>query len=326
MNKNNLLSFTKKAIALLLIAECLMSAGALDAKASGNSPSIKQSISINTTALKNMVFSQRLEAAPSSLQSFTKDVVSELSMQDSFEQWKNASISYNPLGPGTHSWLATVSQNGKPIGYLILTSTDDGSYMLSEYGRDESMPYNTPALYSRLKQLGILKADSKLLAGVSIEARYSTLLPLWKITRPGKKAIYLHGITAEELPIQAANDAKAAGGLTPHLRIQLASTMISEPHRTNDPYDNLLWLTTPKLAFQRNSDLFQAVKTGQSSLVFISPGHNANYGAPFAITGIHTWSSDTSGNDVLYAASGINGSRFLPASELLLHGEFHSMN
>ncbi|BFH64181.1 hypothetical protein [Paenibacillus azoreducens] len=325
MNKT-LLSLTKKAAALLLIVQCLMPAGALHAKTSANTKADKPGVSINTATLKNMVFSRQLAAIPSSLQSFTKDVVNELSLQESFGQWKNASISYQPLGPGTHSWLATVSQNGKPIGYLILTSTDDGNYMLSEYGRDESMPYNTQALYSRLKQLGILQAGSKLPAGVSIEARYSALLPVWEISQPGKKAIYLHGITAEELPLQTASDAKAAGGLTPHPGIRVAGTMIPVPQRITDPYDNLMWLASPKLSLKQNGDLMQAVTKGRNSLVFTSPGRNADYGAPFAITGIHAWSADGSESEILYAASGKNGSRFLPASELIGHGEFHSLN
>lgn len=324
----NILSFTTKAAIVLLLAECLLANGLGTAEAAGKVTSVKQSVSINTaSALKNMVFYQKMAAVPSSLQSFTKDVVNELSGQDSFNKWKNASISYDPLGPGTHSWLATVSQNGKPIGYLILTSTDDGNYMLSEYGRDESMPYNSQALYNRLKQLGILNAGSKLPAGTSIDAQYSTLLPVWKVSVPGKKAVYIHGITAEELPVEAAPAADMeSGGLTPHPGIHLTSTILPEQQRDSDPYDNLLWLKSPKLSLKGTTDLMQAVKSEQSSLVFTSPGHNANYGAPFAITGLHSWSIAENKGIVLYAASGSAGTRYLPASALLTHGEFRSMN
>ncbi|MWV43760.1 hypothetical protein GRF59_08930 [Paenibacillus sp. HJL G12] len=304
-----------------------MSAGTNAAEAAAKTSSVKQSVSINTAdALKNMVFSQKLAATPSSLQSFTQDVADELSHQDSFEKWKNASISYDPLGPGTHSWLATVSQNGKPIGYMILTSTDDGSYMLSEYGRDEAMPYNSQALYNRLKQQGILNASFKLSAGVSIEAQYSALLPVWKVMQPGKRAIYIHGISAEELPFDATEKDSASGALTAQRGIQLTAATVPEPQRASDPYDNLLWLTSPKLSFKGTGDLIQAVKAEHMSLVFTSPGHNANYGAPFAITGLHTWSAADKEGNVLYAASGKNGSRYLPASSLLSHGEFRNMN
>ncbi|MCJ8010410.1 hypothetical protein MUG84_01470 [Paenibacillus sp. KQZ6P-2] len=327
----NIIPFTAKAAAALLLAQCLMSAGTSAANAAGAAAattSVKQNVSINTAAaLKNMVFSQKWTAsAPSSLQSFTQDVVSELSRQDAFEKWKNASISYDPLGPGTHSWLATVSQNGKPIGYLILTSTDDGNYMLSEYGRDDEMPYNTQALYNRLKQLGILKVGAKLPAGLSIEAQYAALLPVWKVSQPGKNTVYIHGITAEELPIDAPDRNSVSGGLTPHQGIRLSTTSLPEQQRTSNPYDNLLWLSSPKLPVKGNSDLIQAFKAEHNSLVFTSPGHNANYGAPFAITGLHSWSTAGKESVVLYAASGIHGSRYLPTSSLLSLGEFRILN
>ncbi|MEC0369113.1 hypothetical protein [Paenibacillus chibensis] len=323
----HILSFTAKAAAMLFLAECLLS-GVGSAKAADMAPSVKQSVTIPTAAaLKYVVFSTKAAAAPASLRSFAEQAVSELSEQDSFKNWKQATLTYDPLGPGTHSWLATVSQNGKPVGYLILTSTDDGGYMLSEYGQDESMPYNTQALYNRLKQLGILTAGGKLPAGVTISAQYSALLPVWKVTLPGKKAaVYIHGITAEELPLGAVASDPVSGGLTPRSGLHLTATTLPKQQRTSDPYDNLLWLTSPKLTFTGSGDLIRFVTTEEQSLVFTSPGHNANYGAPFAITGLHAWSSGDQGGTVLYAASGNGGNRFLPAASLMAHGEFRSLN
>ncbi len=321
---NHLLSFTAKAAAMLLLAECLISGGTTAAEPAGKSASAKQSVTINTALLKNTGLGLTA-AAPSDLQSFTEGVVSELSRQGSFKSWKHASLSLVPLGPGTHSWLGTLNQNGKPIGYLILTSTDDGSYMLSEYGQADSMPYNVQALFNRLEQLGIQPAGNKLPADLSISAQYSALLPYWKVSEPGNSTLYINAITAEELPLDADLIESASGGLTSRKGYHLSASTLSEPYGLNDPYDNISWLASPKLTFKGNSELIQAVKTGQNRLVFSSPGHNANYGAPFAITGIHSWSAAGRDDSVLYAASGKAGSRFLPASSLLSHGELRSV-
>ncbi|WP_160040088.1 hypothetical protein [Paenibacillus sp. USDA918EY] len=327
MNPANILSFTKKTAAVVLLAVSLAPAGDEAVLAAGNGGTATPNVTINSALLaRSVVFGQQ-KAVPASLRSFTEQVVDELSNQDSFQDWKRAGISYDPLGPGTHGWLATVSRNGKAVGYLILTSTDDGQYMLSEYGRGESMPYNSQALYQRLQQLGLLQAGSKLSGGTSIEARYSALLPVWKITPPGKKAIYLHGMTGEELPMQPSGMEKAPlDGLSSIGRLKLVGATQPKRTGTSDPYENLLWLQSPKLSFRGDQDLIQAVKAGSSGLVFTSPGHNADYGAPFVVTGLHAWKADGTEKEVLFAASGPDGSRYLPAAELLAHGEFRSLN
>lgn len=328
MNPAKILSFTKKTTAVLLLAGCLIPAEPGAALEAGISEAPKPNVSIHSALLVNSaVLGKQKTAVPASLLSFTDAIVSELSKQGSFEDWNGAAVSIDPLGPGTHSWLATVSRNGKPVGYLILTSTDDGTYMLSEYGREDSMPYNAQTLHKELKKLGIPMSGSKLPPGYNVEARYSALLPVWKITLPGQKAAYLHGITGEELPMQNFAGEKAPHGALTSFKngLQLSSTVLPK-QRTSDPYENLLWLNAPKLSFKGNQDLIRAVKSGQTSLVFTAPGHNADYGAPFVVTGLHSWQAAGTGREVLYAASGPNGSRFLPASELMACGEFRSLN
>lgn len=325
MNPATMLSFAKKTAAALLLAGCLFPTGA--ALASGSSGASNSDAAIHSSLpASTAVYGLRQAAVPSSLQSFTETIVSELSKQDSFQNWKDAGISYDPLGPGTHSWLVTVSRDGKPVGYLILTSTDDGNYMLSEYGREDAMPFNAQALREQLKERGILRPGSKLAAGANVEARYFTLLPVWKITQPGKSTIYLHAITGEELPMPSGREKAPLGGLASRKGLHLTSTMLPKQQRTSDPYDNLLWLQSPKLSLTGSQDLLQAMRDGRSSLVFTSPGRNADFGAPFVVNGLHAWQVAGTRKETLYAATGPNGTRLLPASELMARGEFRSLN
>src|SRR5690606_16098359 len=67
----------------------------------------------------------------------------ELAKVHPFELWKEANIHISPLGPGTHSWIAIVVVNVTNVGYMIIHATEDGDYVLGEYGigSEETMKY-----------------------------------------------------------------------------------------------------------------------------------------------------------------------------------------
>lgn len=318
-----LIPLTMKAIALLLALSCYNpgTSQAVSVPAAQQTVSSKAIGSVKNAVLNNI--SSRA-AVPSPLEDFSKDVLSELSHQAEFQDWNHATITYYPLGPGTHGWLAAVSQGNRQIGYLIFTARENGGFMLSEYGSEESMPYSYEDLHRRLVQESIIPSASEIPESVKIEAEYTSMLPVWKVTPRGKKSLYINALTAELLPVSdtAVGKVKLPQGMSSGQSLHLESASLSSGKERSDPYDNLLWLTAPRLNVSHDSDLLQAISIHDDSLIFMSPGHNAAYGAPFSITGLQTWSLAKEDATVLYVATGTGGSRYLPLSMLLDTGEF----
>lgn len=279
------------------------------------------------TALLRIESGSDMQAVPAPLESFAGSVVRELSAQSEFQQWEGAAIDYYPLGPGTHSWLAIVSKDSKQLGYLIFTAREEGGYMLSEYGSGPAIPYSSDALHDRLAEDGLIPDHPGLPANIQIQAQYSAMLPVWKVTLPGKPAMYINALTLELLPANAVSASTASVSKTAVVTnqngLRLEASSPAAKIDGNDPYDDLLWMTSPRLNIRRGDDLLKAVASG-GSLIFTAPGRNASYGAPFAVSGIQTWSPAASAPVVSYAATGRAGTRYLPVSMLMAAGEFHA--
>ncbi|OZB96790.1 hypothetical protein [Paenibacillus sp. XY044] len=279
------------------------------------------------TALIRFTSASDMQAVPAPLKNFADSVVRELSAQSNFQQWSGAAIDYYPLGPGTHSWLAIVSENGKQLGYLIFTAREEGGYMLSEYGSGPAIPYSSDALHDRLAEDALIPDQPGIPANVQIQAQYMAMLPVWKVILPGKPAMYIDALTLERLPGNAvsASSTPVSGTeiVTNQEGLHLKSSSAVAKQSGGDPYDDLLWMTSPRLNISRGDDLLKAVTSG-GSLIFTAPGRNASYGAPFAVTGVQIWSPSTSAPAVSYAATGRAGSRYLPVSMLMAAGEFHA--
>src|SRR5690606_18888293 len=61
--------------------------------------------------------------------------IAQLSAVRPFDAWKQVTTSIQPLGPGTHSWLATLkSKDGQIVGYMVVHAAPDGTLHLGEYG------------------------------------------------------------------------------------------------------------------------------------------------------------------------------------------------
>lgn len=269
-------------------------------------------------------------AIPDSLKTFVHEAVDKLSDEAPFKEWKTAKPSIHPLGPGTHGWLVNLISGDKRIGYMIITASDNGGYTLSEYGADtEGLPYSVTELRLFLAQQGLIHSLFEIIEPVPL---YAPLLPYWKVTVNGQ-TLYVNAIVPEILPWDdskaeaVARSAQAAGryGLTASgLLSEITAGPMFQTGHTGNPYDNLLWLTSPKLAPLEAHEFVQLLQL-QPGLVFRSnAGANDILGAPLMITGYQLWTSSAAsgGETVAYAASGIGGRRFLPLDALQQSGKF----
>lgn len=307
------------------------------AVAASQSGSTDKSVKQTTSAASNMV--------PSQLETFTEQTIRDLAVHLPFKNWQGASLDYTPLGPGTHSWLVTVEDGTKPLGYLIITSDDLGGYVLSEYGIGSDLPYSLAPLEDALVAAGILKGKpqkdkaifSSLPKGSRMEALYSSISPYWKITLKGKAPVYVHAVTYEIVP----SPSNAKTPFTPNKKNIKTLTLNSSGSWTaasvittdgeEDPYQNLMWLSKPTLSIKTRDDLITLLPEGsQKSLVFTADKQNAAFGAPFNLNGWQRWShKDKLESEVIYVTIPQRNTdliRFVPADNLIGPGKFREEN
>ncbi|WP_342439585.1 hypothetical protein NSS79_12510 [Paenibacillus sp. FSL L8-0436] len=277
----------------------------------------------------------KTQPSTESLQDFTKLTIRKLSADAPFTSWKEARTDYYPLGPGTHSWLVNIMDGGQRIGYLIVSATEQGGYMLSEYGTGTSgLPYSLTDLRQFLVQEELISSDYS--GKLELTPLYASLLPVWKLTLDHTD-IYINASVPQVLPWSSDKAEEV-------LKVQFdgvntISGLDSDwsPLQTyrseglDDPYADLQWLTSPKLKLD-SAENFTVLLNQSGSLVFQSAGRNDTTGAPFMITGYQRWlpagsSGKTSGSSpaIVYAAAGPKGKRYLPLSALQQSGTLHQL-
>lgn len=285
----------------------------------------------------SLAFSGAQAQIPESLVDFAEQTVDQLSVHAPFTAWDGAELEFTPLGPGTHGWLITISAQGLPQGYMIISAGEDGGYILSEYGIGSTLPYSQAPLNDRLAAEGLLKAGGSLPKGSSVRKLYD-VSPVWQVQLPGKKAVYISALNSEVLPDEhqqtttaakpvSASMPAATKGLVASSARWIAGAPTIEAGDSRDPYDNLLWLTSSNLTARSSADLRKLLQE-HSSLIFKSKKSNAAYGAPFALNGWHRWSTGIQKHPAaLYVSVPLRNTdtlRFLPASRLIGQGQFYA--
>lgn len=280
-------------------------------------------------------------AVPDSLVAFAEQTVDNLSDHAPFTSWAEAELEFTPLGPGTHGWLVTLSEDGLPQGYLIITAIEEGGYSLSEYGIGSTLPFSQAPLVERLAAEHLLEDGAGLPQGSSMRSLYSNITPVWEIKLPRKKPIYISALTGEALPMETdggTHEDKNGGShadtvFQPPSKREIHSDALqawateapSLARKAPAPYSNLLWVTAPGMEVRSSSEL-RTLLQKHSSLVFTAGARNAAFGGPFCVSGWQRWHAVEANNVVIYAAVPLDGSdtiRFLPASSLAGNGVFH---
>lgn len=173
----------------------------LIATSSGSSSALAASrVSVVDSVTQDLIPVLQMDVLPSpgTVQEFAKSTLNKLAAEAPFTAWKDAGIEYYPLGPGTHSWLVNVMKGEQRIGYMIISATDQGGYMLSEYGAGTyGIPYSLLELRQFLVQEGLI--PSSYTGKIKLTALYAPLLPVWKIVIDDK-TIFINASVPQVLP------------------------------------------------------------------------------------------------------------------------------
>lgn len=266
--------------------------------------------------------------APTAVQRFAEQQAVALGTANAEAHWKNAELDFYPLGPGTHSWLVQAEFEGTPIGYMIITATDQGQLLLSEYGQGESSPYNSELLGQALNRQHV-NLETLLASGGELHLRYALpLLAYWKVEQRNHPALYIDATNGDVLPSEfldrlEADSKQVSVSITD---LSTTSSLSVDPLHLRpvfNPADNLLWITSKPVATDRVQDVIQHEKNQE--IVFSTDDRNVLYGGPLPVSGYQLWHSDQDAKSIPYVAIGGNTSiqRFVPLSTLQQDGHFY---
>lgn len=298
--------------------------------ATGNRVTVVQSVSQDTLPVLEL----KSVTSPSPVQDFAKLTINKLSVEAPFKEWKDASTEYYPLGPGTHSWLVNVMNGEQRIGYMIISATDKGGYMLSEYGAGTTgLPYSLLDLRQLLVQKGLITSSST--GTIKLTALYAPLLPVWKVFI-NNKTIYINASVPTLLPWSLSEAEDVLKGrlmdtnLVTSLNSDFSPLTAYTSGGTDDPYEDIMWLSSPKLN-SVSGDNIELLIRSKKSIAYQATGRNDTLGAPFMVTGYQSWLAERGDIDsknipsTVYAASGPKGKRYLPLSALQQLGTLHKL-
>jgi hypothetical protein len=290
---------------------------------------VVQSVSQNDLPVLEM----KSVPSPSAVQDFAKITLSKLAAEAPFTAWKDAGVELYPLGPGTHGWLVNVMKDEQRIGYMIIAATDKGGYMLSEYGAGTyGLPYSLKDLRQFLVQKGLI--SSSFSGNIELTALYAPLLPVWKISI-NKKTLYINASLPQLLPWTLSEAEETLKrpltytDLVTSLNTDLSPLSAFNSGGSDDPYADILWLTSPKLASVDGDNISDLIRP-KESLAYQAAGRNDSVGGPFMITGYQSWQSSSEvpsekNKSTVYAASGPEGKRYLPLTALQANGTLHKL-
>lgn len=285
------------------------------------------------------------EPAPEELRRFAAEAISKLATAEPFTAWASASANIEPLGPGTHSWLVTITPPGAAApggsiaepppasaarGYLIISATERGDYKLVEYGFGAYAVFDQALLEAALREGGLGAAEAG--RGSAVPLYAGPALTAWMVRQDTGELQYVNAADGEWLPETPGSWNKQAAKYTPP-RLAASSRSTLAPGRLAltaerfDPYDNLLWMTDSALTV--GEDTFISLLNTRKQLVFATSGSDRTFSFSLPVYGYQTWSqgsSQPSGtHDALYAVTGSDTSiRLIALDALTSSGKFTS--
>lgn len=272
------------------------------------------------------------QGVPSGLKQAADGMIQSLSSQPPFAEWKDAELSYHPLGPGTHSWLVQVNRAGQSIGYLVIGTDTNGVYQLNEYGSGSGGPYSMDVLRKSLQSLSETELSST--DKLQITPMYEEpLLAYWLVRSSTGNQICIDAMTGDPLPLEVADGSwkhklhhNTAPSTIGFLDTQAQSVAFTAT--PFDPYDDLGWLQPKQKLSIHSADQFIDTLRTSPRIIFSATGINFAFGGPLSINGYQSWiSPDDPLHPILYALSQHDGlSRFVPLKQLLSSGEFYGLD
>ncbi|MFB5673422.1 hypothetical protein ACE3NQ_10150 [Paenibacillus terreus] len=277
-------------------------------------------------------------AAPKAVKLTAEAARASLASQPQFRGWENADLTYNPLGPGTHSWLVLVQDAGEPAGYMIITQNKDGSFKLNEYGSGSLPPFSLNILQPVLQSLAA--ADQTTMDKIRVTPVYEEpALAYWKIQSPaGEPLLYIDAFTGQDLPLgepgwrnklkQAGSTGTSSAGTASPLT-DIALIVTDSAPADASPYTDLAWLKQKPLSLHSGREFEEALQASPNMMmIYSAQGLNYVFNSPFTVNGYQQWASGNhTAPESLYIRTNYTGltTRYLPFNRLAAAGAFYTI-
>lgn len=258
----------------------------------------------------------------SELQHFVKENIAKLSKLPTFSSWGEADYHTQPLGPGTHSWLVSITKKeitpSPFVGYMVISVNAVGQYVLVEYGSGEDSIYHPDKLHEALSSLSL--SSDRLTA--TAKPYYGG--PTWTEWRVSNEE-FIHAVTGEQLPQNLASwDTIAQSYVASVQTMSSNNSTTPEPAITTgssfDPYEQITWMVSKPLPLQ--SSTFIDTLVSKQQLIYVGAEANRTYHIPLPITGYQKWDS----MNVYVQAGSTSSPRFIALDSLLSSGHFLTTN
>lgn len=275
----------------------------------------------------------------------------ELASQPEFAAWNGATLKLEPLGPGGHSWIATLSDSstGRPVGYMVVHAKPDGGFALGEYGAGDAPLFNTSSLEEGLDKAKLtITSRSKLYV--------SPAIAVWKLIDKSGKAYYADAGSGEILPIQdkqwtqgaaatALSDVSTADkqpasrndiafNFTQTKKTRIASTLLTRPSsvlpktkirkaillKPDDPFRRLAWLANPAMTDSSKKSLLSLMDAGRK-MDYSAELFDGAIRLIGQAHGYHNWSDGRSFG--AFSIAGAEGTRYWPLEDAAAAGSFY---
>jgi hypothetical protein len=254
--------------------------------------------------------------------------IDALSVQQGFETWNKAQWNKYPLGPGTHGWIVLMKQGKEEVGYIVVSATPEGKWVLTEYGTGSSPLFSLNTLYRSLVQLELIPAslDFALFSArfpVLVERLYySPLHAVWQITTAADgtgSILYLDAKTGEQLPLSAKHFNRLLPFKTDGLPTSADALPIMQTTQlpSFDPFHNTYWTHGKPLDIADFPQLRTALQA-KPSITYVADLYDRSVLAPFAVTGYTDWVG--LGSPFIRVEQ--EGTRYVPIRELFENGFF----
>lgn len=239
----------------------------------------------------------------------------QLSTQPAFKSWQGATLSISALGPGTHSWMASVIQHKKTVGYLVVHATESGGFVLGEYGLGDYL-YNLTTLQQSLQRLELIPSTI-----TSTPLYIHPLLSVWKIS--GKSTALTDAMSGEALPLTASLWSIEASQELKLIQVEspmavTAGIAKAVSNASFSPYEKLQWLTDAPVDKVDSMRILDKKK----HLTYTAARFNGDMLYVWSATGYHSWN-----NGAVYVALETDelgeSKRYVPLTLLVELGEFY---
>jgi hypothetical protein len=258
------------------------------------------------------------ESSEQSLDAQIEHWITVLANHEEFESWQDAKWKSYPLGPGTHGWLVLVYNDKQEVGYLVVSSTPEGTFQLSEYGTGENPLFSLTKLNQTLVQHELIDNQDP------YERIYiNPFQAVWKLI--GKDyTYYFDAITGEAFPLTEKSIEKAQKSekeFEPKTELIRALPHLSESLLLPvfDPFEQLNWINNEPMQIEGLADLIKTMTKAPEKITYTASIFDDNILMPFALVGYHIWDRGEA-----YLSLDQQGLRFIPFPSLQKQGQFYN--